>query len=191
MRGGREAFHTNQVLAALFTKALKRNGVSQACVSIVRTTDREAVDFLLHREKEIHLVIPRGGESLIRKVVEMSRIPVIKHYQGICHVYVDDQADLKKAEAIALNAKLQRPGVCNAMETLLVSREVASRFLPILSRSLEGKCEVRADQEARRWIPWADKAKASDFGREFLDKILAVKVVAGVDEAVAHIGKVS
>ncbi len=189
LRGGKEAFYTNQVLAALFTRVLKRRKIPEACVSIVKTTDRAAVDFLLHREKEIHLVIPRGGESLIRKVVEMSRIPVIKHYQGICHVYVDEKADLKKAAAIAVNAKLQRPGVCNAMETLLVNRKIAASFLSVLSKSLEGKCEIRADQEVRRWIPWAKKAKPDDFGREFLDKILAVKVVGGLDEAVKHIGR--
>ncbi|MBP9866442.1 MAG: glutamate-5-semialdehyde dehydrogenase, partial [Candidatus Omnitrophica bacterium] len=142
-------------------------------------------------DKDIHLVIPRGGETLIRKVVELSRIPVIKHYQGICHVYVDKKADFIKAEAIVLNAKIQRPGVCNAMETLLVHQSVAARFLPEAGRKLsQVGCELRADEKAFRYlrnIPGAVRAKPQDFGHEFLEKILAVKVVSGVAEAMEHI----
>jgi len=146
------------------------------------------VDFLLEREDDIQLVIPRGGESLIRKVARTARMPVIKHYKGVCHVYVDAKADLKKAEAITLNAKLQRPGVCNAMETLLVDKKIAQKFLPgIGKRLLEGDCEIRADRLARAFMAGAKAAKKSDFGFEFLERILAVKVVDGVDGAIAHI----
>jgi glutamate-5-semialdehyde dehydrogenase len=188
LRGGREAFHSNRALAAVFRGALKKNGLPESFVSFVETTDRAAVDFLLKREEDIHLVIPRGGESLIRKVVRASRIPVIKHYQGICHVYVDERADLEKAVRIVVNAKLQRPGVCNAAETLLVHRGIAARFLPVLAGELAaGGCEIRADRFSRRYLPGAKAAKGSDFGREFLDKILAVKVVSDVGEAMEHI----
>lgn len=188
LRGGKEAFYSNRVLAGVFEKVLKRFHVSPALVSFVETTDREAVDFMLHRDQEIHLVIPRGGEALIRKVAETSRIPVIKHYQGICHVYVDEKADLSKAMAIAYNAKMQRPGVCNAMETLLVHRKVAAKFLPVLGKHLvHGGCKILGDAEACRYVRGAEKARADDFGREFLDKILAVKVVPDLDDAIAHI----
>ncbi len=188
LRGGREAFYSNRALVAVFEKVFARHHLPEACVTFVDTTDRAAVDFLLKREGDIHLVIPRGGEALIRKVARTSRIPVIKHYQGICHVYVDKKADLKKALPIVLNAKLQRPGVCNAMETLLVQRDVASRFLPIVAEKLrEGGCELRADALSRKWIPWAKAAKPEDYGHEFLDKILAVKVVPDLDSAIRHI----
>lgn len=191
LRGGRESFHTNTVLAGALKQALKKEKLPEAAVTFISTTDRAAVDFLLKREKDIHLVIPRGGEALIRKVVELSRIPVIKHYQGICHVYVDKRADLKKAEAIAVNAKVQRPGVCNAMETLLVHEKAAARFLPRLGQSLsKAGCEIRADQKALRYLKGlagVKPAAADDFGREFLDKILAIRVVPGLSEAMEHI----
>jgi glutamate-5-semialdehyde dehydrogenase len=152
------------------------------------TTDYAALDFLLKQEGRIDLVIPRGGEKLIRRVVGKSRIPVIKHYQGICHVYVDKRADLKKAVAITLNAKLQRPGVCNAMETLLVHQDIAKKFLPVAGGLLkQGGCEIRGDALTRRFIPWAKCAKAADFGHEFLEKILAVRVVKDLEEAIRHI----
>lgn len=188
LRGGREAFYSNQALAGIFVKVLKSFKLSQAAVSMVKTTDRAAVDFLLKREQDIHLVIPRGGEALIRKVARMSRIPVIKHYQGICHVFVDETADLKMASEIAYNAKMQRPGVCNAMETLLVHEKAASAFLPLIGKRLqEGGCEVRGDERTRKALPWAKAAKSKDFGHEFLDKILAVRVVRDVQEAIEHI----
>ncbi len=187
LRGGRESFHTNQVMAAVFHKALKHHSISEDCVHMIDTTNRNVVDFLLTREKEIHLVIPRGGQSLIKKVVENSRIPVIKHYQGICHIYVDESADIRKAAAIAYNAKMQRPGVCNAMETLLVNKKAAPRFFSELGKLLKGQCEVRGDRDTLRYLPWANRAVPDDYGHEFLDKILAVKVVKNVQEAVDHI----
>ncbi len=188
LRGGREAMASNCALVSIFQESLKRHGLSSFFVNLVRTPDYEAMDFLLKQEGLIDLVIPRGGEKLIRRVVEKSRIPVVKHYQGICHVYVDRAADLKKAVAITLNAKLQRPGVCNAMETLLVHREIAAKFLLLLGDPLKrGGCEVRGDGVTCRYIPWAKRAKASDYGCEFLEKILAVRVVKDLDEAVCHI----
>jgi glutamate-5-semialdehyde dehydrogenase len=188
LRGGREAYYSNRVLVSVFEKVFTEQKLPKGCVNFVQTTDRAAVDFLLKRDQDIHLVIPRGGEALIRKVVEMSRIPVIKHYQGICHVYVDRKADLRKAEAIAYNAKMQRPGVCNAMETLLVHRSVAPKFFRTLGEKLrQGGCELRVDAEARRIMPWAKAAKPGDYGHEYLDKILAVKTVPNLEAAIEHI----
>ncbi|MBU9888573.1 MAG: glutamate-5-semialdehyde dehydrogenase [Candidatus Omnitrophica bacterium] len=188
LRGGREAMATNRVFAAIFKEALCQHGLSSFHVNLVTTTDYLAVDFLLRQEGKIDLVIPRGGEKLIRRVVAQSRIPVIKHYQGICHVYVDKKADLKKAVAITVNAKLQRPGVCNAAETLLVHEAVAAKFLPAVGDPLgAGECEVRGDAATRRYLPWAKPATADDYGREFLGKVLAVKVVKNIQEAVRHI----
>ena len=188
LRGGHEAMRSNLAFVKIFKEALKCRGLSPFHVNLVTTTDYEAVDFLLEQEGKIDLVIPRGGEKLIRRVVQKSRIPVIKHYQGICHVYVDKKADLDKAVAITLNAKLQRPGVCNAMETLLVHRQVAAKFLRKVGRDLqEGGCEVRGDTMTCRYVDGAKRAKAEDYGYEFLDKILAVRVVKDLEEAVRHI----
>ncbi len=188
LRGGREAMASNRAFVLIFKESLKRYGLSPFHVNLVTTTDYAAVDFLLKQEGRIDLVIPRGGEKLIRRVVEKSRIPVIKHYQGICHVYIDKKADLNKAVAITLNAKLQRPGVCNAMETLLVHQDIAAKFLPLAGDLLKrGGCEVRGDGVTCRSIPWAKRAKAGDFGYEFLEKILAVRVVKDLEEAIRHI----
>jgi glutamate-5-semialdehyde dehydrogenase len=188
LRGGREAMASNCAFVSIFKESLKRFGLSSFHVNLVTTTDYAALDFLLEQEGRIDLVIPRGGEKLIRRVVEKSRIPVVKHYQGICHVYIDKKADLEKAVAITLNAKLQRPGVCNAMETLLVHRGIAKKFLPIVGDLLrQAGCEVRGDEATCRAIPWAKHAKAADFGHEFLEKILAVRVVKDLEEAIRHI----
>lgn len=190
LRGGSEAFYSNRVLAGIFHRTFQIQGLSSACVSFVETTDRSVVDRLLIRDQDIHLVIPRGGESLIRRVAQKSRIPVIKHYKGVCHVYVDKDADLKKATDIILNAKLQRTGVCNATETLLVHEKIARPFLLLAGEKLRNAgCELRADAQTRSILPWAKRAKPDDYGTEFLDKILAVKVVKSVDEAIAHIQK--
>ncbi len=188
LRGGREAMASNRAFVSIFQDSLIAHGLSPFYVNLVTTTDYDAVDFLLKQEGRIDLVIPRGGEKLIRRVVQKSRIPVVKHYQGICHVYVDKKADLKKAVAITLNAKLQRPGVCNAMETLLVHREIAAKFLLLVGDPLRrGGCEVRGDVLSCRYLPWAKRAKANDYGHEFLEKILAVRVVKDLEEAVHHI----
>lgn len=188
LRGGREAIASNRAFVKIFKESLKQYGVSPFHVNLVTTSDYAAVDFLLKQEGRIDLVIPRGGEKLIRRVVAKSRIPVIKHYQGICHVYIDKTADLHKAVAIALNAKLQRPGVCNAMETLLVHQNIASKFLPLAGDLLkQGGCEVRGDSRTCRILPWAKCAAVGDYGHEFLEKILAVRVVRDLEEAIRHI----
>ncbi len=190
LRGGREAFESNRALIQIFRQVLSKYRSVQDVVTFIDTTDYETVDYLLKQEGKINLVIPRGGHGLIRSVVEKSRIPVVKHYQGICHVFVDARADLKKAVAIVENAKLQRPGVCNAMETLLVHEKVAAKFLPLMAERLRaGQCEIRGDAATRRYIPWAKAAKPGDYGYEFLDKILAVRVIPNLDEAISHITK--
>lgn len=190
LRGGSEAFYSNQALADVYRKALHRFRLPEACVSFVTTPDHRAVDLFLELEDWINLVIPRGGEALIRKVARRSRIPVIKHYKGVCHLYVDQKADLKQALRIAFNAKCQRPATCNAMETLLVHEKVAPRFLPLLGRELEkAQCEIRGDRKTCQLLPGAKRARSGDWGREFLDKILAVRVVPNLGSALSHIQK--
>lgn len=188
LRGGSEAFHSNQALVDVYHQALRRFHLPEASVSFVTRLEHQVVDAFLALEDKINLVIPRGGEALIRRVAVHSRIPVIKHYKGVCHLYVDRAADLKQAVRIAFNAKCQRPATCNAMETLLVHRKVASRFLPELGRELrQAGCEVRGDDETRRLLPWARRATKQDWGREFLDNILAIRVVLGLEAAISHI----
>lgn len=188
LRGGSEAFHSNQALVHVYHQALQKFSLPLACVSFVTVTDHRAVDLFLKLEDQINLVIPRGGEALIRRVAHGSRIPVIKHYQGVCHIYIDEKADLPQALRIALNAKCQRPATCNAMETLLVHEKIAPRFLPVLGRGLrKAGCEVRGDRETCRILPWAKPARSQDWGREFLDKILAIRTVPDLDAAISHI----
>jgi glutamate-5-semialdehyde dehydrogenase len=188
LRGGSEALHSNRALAAVIGAALAEAGLPEAAVQVVPTSDRAAVTALLAQEEHVDLIIPRGGEDLIRFVVANSRIPVLKHYKGVCHVYVDEGADLAMAEEIAFNAKVQRPGVCNAMETLLVHRAEAGRFLPAAARRLSAAgVELRGCPEARGILPGIAPATEEDWPAEYLDLVLAVKVVAGMDEAIAHI----
>lgn len=188
LRGGSEAFYSNQALVNVYREALRKFQLPEACVSFVTTSDHRAVDLFLKLEDWINLVIPRGGEALIRKVAAHSRIPVIKHYKGVCHLYVDEKADLGQALRVAFNAKCQRPATCNAMETLLIHKKIASRFLPALGRKLEeAQCEVRGDRLTRELLPWAKQARSGDWGREFLDKILAVRVVPDLESAISHI----
>ena len=192
LRGGSEAFCSNQALASIIEKALKATGLPEKAVQVVPVREREAVYALLAQETYIDLIIPRGGEGLIRSVVENSKIPVLKHYKGVCHVYVDAEADLEMARNISFNAKVQRPGVCNAMETLLVHRSVAEDFLPGMAAQF-GKAgvELRGCPETCRILPDAQKATASDWPAEYLDLILAVKVVRDMDEALTHIAAYS
>lgn len=188
LRGGREAMTSNRALIAILKEVLARHRLSSFYVNLLTMSDYAAVDFLLRQEGKMDLVIPRGGEKLIRRVVQHSRIPVIKHYQGICHVYVDQKANFKKAISITLNAKLQRPGVCNAMETLLVHQRIAAKFLCQIGPLFrENDCEIRGDEKVCRIIPWATRACPKDYGREFLEKILAVRVVKNIQEAIQHI----
>ena len=188
LRGGSEALHSNRALAAVIGGVLAGSGLPEAAVQVVPVKDRAAVNALLQQEEHIDLIIPRGGEDLIRFVVAHSRIPVLKHYKGVCHVYVDEGADLAMAEEISFNSKVQRPGVCNAMETLLVHRSEAERFLPAMARRFAAAgVELRGCPESQRIVPGIVPATDADWPAEFLDLILAVKVVADLGEAVGHI----
>lgn len=189
LRGGSEALNSNQALADTIGSVLKASGLPEQAVQVVPIRDRQAVNVLLDQEESIDLIIPRGGEGLIRFVVENSKIPVLKHYKGVCHVYVDAGADLDMAEEIAVNAKVQRPGVCNAMETLLVHRAASEAFLPRLKARFDAAgVEIRGCGETARILPDVTPAQASDWPAEYLDLVCAVKVVADMDDALAHIG---
>ena len=188
LRGGSEAISSNTAIARILREAMTHAGLPADAVSVIERTDREAIDRMLAAEEYIDLIIPRGGEGLIRSVAEKSRIPVIKHYKGVCHIYVDEGADTGQAAAICVNAKVQRPGVCNAMETLLVHEKAAREFLPAVSGALREKgVELRGCPQTLFLVPWATPASGEDWGTEFLDLILAVRVVPSMDEAIAHI----
>lgn len=188
LRGGSESINSNQALAATVSRALSAAGLPENAVQVVPVTDREAVNHLLRQEELVDLIIPRGGESLIRFVSENSRIPVLKHYKGVCHIYVDEGADLAMAENVAFNAKVHRPGVCNAMETLLVNRKEAASFLPKMAERFKAAGVVlRGCPETKNIIPFVEPADETDWPAEYLDLILAVKVVADMDEAMDHI----
>ena len=190
LRGGKEAVHTNAVFARLFDEALRAKGVDTRAVQLVRRPDHALVDLLLTDVKHIDLVIPRGGEGLIQSVVEKSRIPVIKHFKGVCHIYVDKTADLKAAERVVLNAKVQRPGVCNAMETLLIDANIKHASIRrILDTLVEHNVELRGDKAICKLHPGAHPATEADWDTEYLDLKLAVKMVAGVEDAIEHINR--
>jgi len=188
LRGGSEAFHSNTALAASLHAALEAQGLPVAAVSLVPTTDRAAIGELLTLEEHIDLVIPRGGEGLIRYVAANSRIPVIKHYKGVCHLYVDETADLDVAVRLLLDGKASRPGVCNALETLLVHRGAVAWFLPAAAGALKARgVEIRGCEITRQVVPEALPATEGDYAAEFLDLIISVKVVEDMDAAIAHI----
>lgn len=188
LRGGSEAINSNIIIARLLSGACEQEGIPGRAITLIETTDREAVLELLRQEDYVDLVIPRGGEGLIRMVVENAKVPVIKHYKGVCHTYVDNDADLDKAEVICFNAKVQRPATCNAMETLLVHQGVAEMFLPrMIKRLREAGCEVRGCKKTISLIPDIKEAHEEDWGREYLDLILNIKVVSDMDEAMSHI----
>lgn len=188
LRGGSEALHSNLALALVLQKALLREGVDAGAVQVVPVADREAVNVLLELEQYLDLIIPRGGESLIRFVAQNSRIPVLKHYKGVCHAFVDADANPEMAVDIVMNGKTQRPGVCNALEALLVHRSVAATFLPLVGAALAAAgVEIRGCPETCRILPGAVAAQPTDWGYEFLDLILAVRVVGDLDEAMEHI----
>lgn len=188
LRGGSEALHSNRALVELLEAAVREAGLPPKAVQLVDTPDRAAVLEMLRQEAYIDLIIPRGGEGLIRFVAENSRIPVIKHYKGVCHMFVDEGADPEMAVRICLNAKTQRPGVCNALETLLVHRAEADSLLPrIVSALREQGVEIRGCPETLARVPDAKPATEEDWGAEYLDLVLAVKVVSGIDEAIEHI----
>jgi glutamate-5-semialdehyde dehydrogenase len=188
LRGGSEALHSNIALATILQKALHANGVNPDGVQVVDTTDRQAIEYLLQQEESIDLIIPRGGEGLIRFVSQNSRIPVLKHYKGVCHIYVDAEADLKKATPIIINSKTQRPGVCNALEGLLVHKDVAERYLPILAEEFDRSGVTMIGCPATRsFCPQATAAKEEDWGTEWLSLDLCIKVVDSVEEAKEYI----
>ncbi len=192
LRGGSEAINSNVAISRILREEMVKTGIPEAALSVIPFVDREAVLEMLKQEQFIDLIIPRGGESLIRFVVEHSKIPVIKHYKGVCHLFVDADADFDSAEKIIVNAKTQRPGVCNALETLLIHKDIAETFVPRIYETLTGlKVEIRGDECFRQFAPGAKNAVEDDWYAEFLDLILAVRVVDGMDDAIAHINKYS
>jgi glutamate-5-semialdehyde dehydrogenase len=192
LKGGKEALNSNLALAQLMQDALGEAGVPQAAVQVIPSLAREATLELLKQDDLVDLIIPRGGEGLIRFVAEHSRIPVLKHYKGVCHIFVDESADLDMAEEVCFNAKVQRPGVCNAMETMLVHEAAAPGFLPrMIARYQKAKVELRGCPRTREIEPLVRPAQKEDWGAEFLDLILAVKVVPDLNAALAHIARYS
>jgi glutamate-5-semialdehyde dehydrogenase len=188
LRGGSEAIHSNLALAQVLQDTLTEFKLDPAIIQVIPTTDRQAVNNMLAQEEYIDLIIPRGGEGLIRFVAENSRIPVLKHYKGVCHLYVDQDADLQKAVDIVMNGKVQRPGVCNALETMLVNENIAAQFLPLAAKALmDAGVELRGCPETCKIIARANQAEESDWGAEFLELILAVRVVKDLDAAMDHI----
>ena len=188
LKGGSDAMETNKALIRIVRKGLEQAGLPQDAAVLVESADHAAISSLLRMDEQIDLVIPRGGEGLIRSVVEKSTIPVIKHYKGLCHTYVDKDADLEMASAICVNAKTQRPGVCNAMETLLVHHDIAEDFLKKAGPVLKEKgVEIKGCQETCRILGWAKAATEDDYRTEWLDLKMAVKIVRDIDEAIEHI----
>jgi glutamate-5-semialdehyde dehydrogenase len=190
LRGGSEAFHSNQAIGQVLRDVLVETGLPREAIQIFPHTEREAIREMLQLEGEIDLVIPRGGEELIRFVTRHSKIPVIKHYKGVCHVFVDETADLEMASRVCLNAKVQRPGVCNAMETLLVHQKVADRFLPRVAKTLQKEgVELRGCSQTRKILSHIKEALEEDWTQEYLDLILSIKIVKGIEGAVEHIAR--
>jgi glutamate-5-semialdehyde dehydrogenase len=188
LRGGSEAIYSNQAIARCIHQGLEQAGLPQTSVQVVETTDRSAVSELITQEEYVDVIIPRGGKGLIERISHEAKLPVIKHLDGICHVYIDDRADVGKAVAIAVNAKCQRYGVCNAMETLLVARGIAAEILPILEKHyrIDG-VELRGCLETQGLLPGVKPATEGDWYAEYLAPILAIRVVTGLDEAIEHI----
>ena len=192
LRGGSEAILSNQAIAACIAHGLADAGLPETAVQVVNTTDRDAVGELIAMSNHVDVIVPRGGKSLIERISADARVPVIKHLDGNCHVYIDDQADLKKALAIADNAKTHRYGVCNAMESLLIAEPVADRILPELAKIYSEKnVEMRGCQKARDIIESIIEATEQDWGEEYLAPVISIKIVSGIDEAIAHITKYS
>ncbi|HFI0270951.1 TPA: glutamate-5-semialdehyde dehydrogenase [Streptococcus suis] len=189
LRGGKEAFHSAQAIVTALKAGLEEVGLSPKVIELVQDTSRASATELMTAKGKIDLLVPRGGAGLIQAVVENATVPVIETGTGICHVYVDKDADLDKALRIVVNAKTSRPSVCNAAEVLLVHEEIASQFLPRLEETLAGQVELRADSQAQAILKQSTPAGDQDFDTEFLDYIMAVKVVSNVEEAIRHIGQ--
>ncbi|MFA6240356.1 MAG: glutamate-5-semialdehyde dehydrogenase, partial [Candidatus Hydrogenedentales bacterium] len=189
LRGGSEAIHSNLAIARVFIDAANAAGAPEHTIQMIATTDRSAVGEMLKLDRYIDVIVPRGGKGLIARIYEESRIPVVAHLDGVCHTYVHEDADLAMASSISINAKLQRPGVCNAMETLLVHSAVAEAFLPSLAKELTAKgCELRGCERTQKIIACTPATK-EDWTTEYLDKILSVKIVDSLDEAIDHINE--
>ncbi|HOE78924.1 MAG TPA: glutamate-5-semialdehyde dehydrogenase [Smithellaceae bacterium] len=190
LRGGSEAIHSNLAIASVLQDVLAQSPLADKAIQVIPFTDRDAVSALLRLDDYIDLIIPRGGEELIRAVVAESRIPVIKHYKGVCHIFVDAQADTEMAINICANAKVQRPGVCNAMETLLVHKDIAPSFLPGLADVLgRARVTLKGCEKTREILNDIEAATQEDWFAEYLELTLAVKIVSSIDEAIAHIEK--
>jgi glutamate-5-semialdehyde dehydrogenase len=190
LRGGKDAAHSNQLLGGLLQDAIADAGLPRDAIQIVPAGDRESIRELISLSDLIDLAIPRGGEGLIRFVAENARVPVIKHYKGVCHLFLDHDCDAAMAEALTINSKVPRPGTCNSLECLLVHEASAVRLLPTLgARLLAEGVEVRGCERTRALVPGAKAATEDDFGREFLDKILAVRVLANLDAALEHVAR--
>jgi len=188
LRGGSEAMHSNTAISEALQQGGLAAGMPEGMIEFIDFSDREGVKFLVHQEESVDLIIPRGGESLIRAVTEMSKVPVLKHYKGVCHTFVDLSADTEKAEAICINAKVQRPGVCNAMETLLVHTEIADSFIPSLFKKLKNQgVLIKGCERVREIDSSAELAETLDWEAEYLNLTLAVKIVDSVDDAIQHI----
>jgi len=188
LKGGSEALNSNSAIFKSLKDAISDTPVPKESIALITSKERKAITELLRLNDYVDLIIPRGGEGLIKEVAEESRIPVIKHYKGVCHVYIDSDADLNMAHKITINAKVQRPGVCNAMETLLVHKDVAARFLPVIADDLKNKgVEIRGCNKTKKIVKWVKKATREDWFTEYLDLILSVKVVDSLDEAISHI----
>ncbi len=190
LRGGSEAANSNKAIVAIFKSVLQAEGVDPDIVNLLPTTDREAILHMLELEDLIDLIIPRGGEELIRFVAQNSRIPVIKHYKGVCHLYVDEDADIDMAINLGYNSKVQRPGVCNAMETLLVHKNIAEDYLPAMAKKFtEAGVELRGCERSCKILPFMKEATEEDWYAEYLDLVLAVKIVDSIDDAIDHIAR--
>jgi glutamate-5-semialdehyde dehydrogenase len=190
LRGGSEAINSNKAIATVLKDVVKQQGLHQGAVTFIDISDRKAVMEMLKLEGIVDLIIPRGGEELIRAVTENSRIPVLKHYKGVCHVFVDWDADLKMAEEICFNAKVQRPGTCNAMETMLVDKKIAKAFLPAMIKKFkEGGVKLKGCPLTKKVDASLENVREEDYYKEYLDLILNVKIVEGIDDAMVHIAK--
>ncbi len=193
LRGGKESIYSNRAIYKVIADAIEAAGVDNRCVQVVETTDRLAVELMLKADDYVDVVIPRGGEALIRKVAEESTVPVIKHYQGICHTYVDEFADLKMAEEICLNAKVQRPATCNAMETALVHKKIADKFLPNIVKRLQDNgvevrcCKIGEEIINNAGVNGVKSATERDWTTEYLDMIISIKIVSSIQDAIDHI----
>jgi len=188
LRGGKESIHSNQAIVKALVKGGEAAGMPKGMLGFINSTSRDTVRELVEQEDSVDVVIPRGGEGLIRAVTDMSKVPVLKHYKGVCHIYVDKSADLIKAEKIAINAKCQRPGVCNAMETLIIHNDLKDSFLPsVISKLKEQGVEIRGDKTVQKLD--SGIKPVDDWGSEYLDLVLSVKVVNNINDAVEHVNK--